>query len=259
MATCEIIGFRFEYYYKGIITVDTRDCNYHCLFCFLEKSEDYPIFSSVEDFFTYAPPIENENWKSNTGLFVISAESLVRVVKDLMKKQNIKKMRFSSGEISLHFKFLLEFIEKFAEQKDDDYKIYIETNGYLFAKHPDWLDALVPYKDILHFRVSLKTPSLEKFQALHCSNQRVFEKIRELPDLLEERKLGYHVVYILDYIDQEDLITIREIFAEKPNVLEHLELEKIFYYPEIIKRFQDEFRRNPESPIKKFVKGRFYD
>jgi len=261
MVSCEIIGFRFEYYYKGIITVDTRDCNYKCLFCFLENknSEDYTRFTSLEDFFNNAPPKENESWRSNLGIMEIPAEDLVTTVLDLMGKQKITKMRFSSGEISLHFDFLLEFIKKFAKEMENGFKIYIETNGYLFALHPEWLDLLAPYKKIIHFRVSLKTPSLEKFQALHCSNQRVFEKTRELPLLLEERQLKYHVVYILDYLDQDDLTSIREAYADKPDVLEYLELEKIFYYPEIMRRFQDEFRLNPESPIRKFVKGRFYD
>jgi len=124
--------------YGGISTGYLVGCCLRCVFCWVSFSRDFPY--KYGDFFT--PEEAFERLLSNA------------------RKAGVNKLRISGGEPTLgkaHLLRILDLVE------DTNFFFFLETNGILFGKEPEYVRALKKYRN-LYVRVSIKAGTPEGFQ-----------------------------------------------------------------------------------------------
>jgi len=124
--------------YGGISTGYLVGCCLRCVFCWVSFSRDFP-------------------WKY--GEFYTPKEVFERLVSNA-RKGGIKKLRVSGGEPTLGKSHLLKILDLV---DDTDFFFFLETNGVLFGKEPEFVRALKKYRN-LYVRVSIKAGTPEGFE-----------------------------------------------------------------------------------------------
>jgi uncharacterized Fe-S cluster-containing radical SAM superfamily protein len=124
--------------YGGISTGYLVGCCLRCVFCWVSFSRDFPY---------------------KYGKFFTPEEVFERLLSNA-KTAKVKKLRVSGGEPTLgkaHLLKLLDLVD------DTNYFFFLETNGILLGKEPEYVRALKKYRN-LYVRVSIKAGTPEGFE-----------------------------------------------------------------------------------------------
>lgn len=122
-------SFRYTRFYGGIATAYCSECNLECVYCYSQDKRD--------------------TGKERSAEFV--AEKLIKICED----REIDKARISGGEITLDFPHLLDVLDYL--MTNSEIVFYLETNGILLGKNPEYIKALASYDyNRLIVTVSLK-------------------------------------------------------------------------------------------------------
>jgi uncharacterized Fe-S cluster-containing radical SAM superfamily protein len=124
--------------YGGISTGYLVGCCLRCVFCWVSFSRDFP--HKYGEFFT------------PEGVFE-------RLLSNAIKAE-VKKLRISGGEPTLgkaHLVRILDLVD------DTNFFFFLETNGILLGKEPEYVRALRKYRN-LYVRVCIKAGTPEGFE-----------------------------------------------------------------------------------------------
>jgi len=124
--------------YGGISTGYLVGCCLRCVFCWVSFSRDFP--QKYGEFFT--PEEVFERLLSNA------------------RKAGVKKLRISGGEPTLGKAHLLRILDLV---DDTNFFFFLETNGILLGKEPEYVRALRKYRN-LYVRVCIKAGTSEGFE-----------------------------------------------------------------------------------------------
>lgn len=103
------------------------------------------------------------------------------------------------GEASLN-----HFIELLHQCRGAN-KFLLESNGMMLGYHPEWIDMLLPFRDILKYRVSAKADSPEMFERISGADRRYFGVPFE--GLRYAQRLGFdcELAYMPEFSDPRKL------------------------------------------------------
>lgn len=249
----KIFQIRYEYFYGGILTMDTLGCNLNCAFCF--KEENIKFETSSNKFSQFLEEAKNKffkeiqekvAWKhTNDKIYEVSSIDLVNSIINFSNECKFSKLRLSSGEPTLSFDDFLSFCEIFDKKRTNEIFI-LETNGVNFGRFKEKAKKLAKYRNWLHIRLSLKIIDKNKFKAI-CGNEKSFNYMRDALNFLIENRNNYsfHIVYVWDLLSQQDFDYLLEHQVKERNL--NIEFEPLYYYPHVIERINN---RNLNSYFK---------
>jgi uncharacterized Fe-S cluster-containing radical SAM superfamily protein len=124
--------------YGGIATGYACGCCLRCIFCWVERSRDFPekygVFKSPEEVFSQ--------------------------LSHVARKSGVNKLRISGGEPTLGKSHLIDLLHKV---ENSSFHLFIlETNGILIGADPDYAKQITRFRKA-HTRVSLKAGTPEAF------------------------------------------------------------------------------------------------
>jgi uncharacterized Fe-S cluster-containing radical SAM superfamily protein len=158
--------------YGGISTGYTVGCCLRCIFCWVDRSRDFP--ETHGEFYT--------------------PEQVVGQLIGNARRKRMPRLRISGGEPALCKRHLLAVLERI---EPTGYAFILETNGIPIAPDEDYALALARYTSA-HIRVSLKAGTAEGFEARTGARG----KFWELPYIAVERLLAagadFHVAAMTD-------------------------------------------------------------
>jgi uncharacterized Fe-S cluster-containing radical SAM superfamily protein len=209
--------FRRVGVYGGIATGYTCGCCMRCVFCWVDRSRDFP---------------------EQHGEFH-SPESAFRRLSRVAHRAGVDQLRVSGAEPTLgkqHLLRLLEIVEK------SPFRLFIlETNGILLGADQEYARQIAPFKKV-HTRVSLKAGTPEAFARKTGATLESFElPLRGIVKLLEAGA-DFHVASMTAdsriVSRQERLNLLQRLAAIDPSLIRNLEEEAVHPYPAALRRLQ---------------------
>lgn len=201
--------------YGGIATGYTVGCCLRCIFCWVDKSRDYP-----EKYGEY-----------------YSVEDAFQKLKAVAKKHKVRKLRISGAEPTLcknHLLGLLELVEY------SEFPLFIlETNGIPFGIDQDYVKQISRFSKP-HVRVGLKAGTPEGFADRTGANPDGFElPFLAIKNLLDEG-VSFHAASMSAdrrFMSKEErLALIQKLEEISPDLVRDLEEETVDPYPATIDR-----------------------
>jgi uncharacterized Fe-S cluster-containing radical SAM superfamily protein len=209
--------FRRVGVYGGIATGYTCGCCMRCVFCWVDRSRDFP---------------------EQHGEFH-SPESAFRQLSRVARRVGVDQLRISGAEPTLgkqHLLRLLEIVE------GSPFRLFIlETNGILLGADQEYARQIAPFKKV-HTRVSLKAGTPEAFTRKTGATPESFElPLRGIANLLAAGA-NFHVASMTAdprIVSRQERLHLLERLAEiDSSLLRNLEEEVIHPYPAALKRLQ---------------------
>lgn len=204
--------------YGGIATAYAVGCCLRCIFCWVNKSRDFP-----EKYGSFYTP-----------------QMLFERLKEVAQKRGIRKARISGGEPTLGKQHLLEVLELI---EDSNYfKLFIlETNGIIFGTDKDYVRKIRNF-DKVYVRISLKAGTPEMFTkktgAVQSSFKIPFQAIRNLIDC----GIKFHVAAMSAdprfMTPEERLEFAKKLMEIHPSLLKNLEEEVVDPYKAALERLR---------------------
>lgn len=154
--------------YGGIATGYTCGCCLRCVFCWVDRSRDFP---------------------ERYGRFFTAQEAFGRL-REAALRYNVRKLRISGAEPTLGKEHLLRLLQ---HVETSEFELFIlETNGILFGVDRDYVKAVSKYTKT-HVRLSLKAGTPEDFTRKTGAKPEAFEiPFRAIRNLLDF-KVSFHV------------------------------------------------------------------
>jgi uncharacterized Fe-S cluster-containing radical SAM superfamily protein len=203
--------------YGGIATGYTCGCCLRCIFCWVERSRDFP---------------------EKYGKFYSPVEVFYRLSR-VARKARVNQLRISGAEPTLgksHLLGVLEHIEK------SPFRLFIlETNGILFGADPDYVKQIARFKKV-HTRVSLKAGTPQAFTNKTGAKSESFELPFKAIRNLMEAGASFHVAAmsadsrIIDANERQSLLN--RLASIDPALVDNLEEEVVSPYHNTLERLR---------------------
>ena len=245
----KIFKIRYEYFYGGILTIDTVGCNINCAFCYTKMVRRERSYINFEEFLKNCEYSNIENIKNRTTWSFENNNEYIEVEPQIIsqsllkfaKKHHFKKIRFSSGEPTYKIREFIDFCKKFNEVRTDEIFI-LETNGVNLGVKEDYLIKMKDFKTWIYIRLSLKTPNKVKYEKI-CGSLIQYELSRiAFKNLVDIMEIPFHITFVWDIMDKYDFLEILKI-SQKYNLI-NFEYETIYYYPHVMKSIQKQDLEN---------------
>lgn len=203
--------------YGGIATGFTCGCFLKCVFCWVDKSRDFP---------------------ERHGRFYSPGEAY-RQMSRVAQKKGVDQLRVSGAEPTLgkeHLLGLLELVDR------SSYRLFIlETNGMLLGADPGYAREIARFGKV-HTRVSIKAGTAEAFTRKTGALPDFFELPFHGIENLLENGASFHVATMTDDLrivtpkERESLLD--RLASIHPALVRHLEEESIVPYPNAVERLR---------------------
>ncbi len=152
---------KFDPHWGPVLDNDVIGCNYRCAHCWVaEEALDAKLNSEF---------IQKKNRAkvaSMRGAAIHSSEDIFRYLMKRSERDGLQMWAFTGGETTL-YRGGISSVARLAMK--EGVTVGADTNGWLIAKHDDYLDAWEGLQDTLHLYVSIKgtTPGeFERFTAV---------------------------------------------------------------------------------------------
>lgn len=203
--------------YGGIATGYTCGCCLRCVFCWVERSRDFP---------------------EKYGKFYSPAEAFYQL-RRVAHKASVRKLRISGAEPTLGKDHLLGLLEKV---QNSPFRLFIlETNGILIGTDPDYARQLAHFKKV-HTRVSLKAGTAEAFTRKTGARPESFELPFQAIVNLLKAGASFHVASMTAdprmATQQERQKLIDKLASIHPALVDNLEEEVVDPYPNTLERLK---------------------
>jgi uncharacterized Fe-S cluster-containing radical SAM superfamily protein len=209
--------FRRVGVYGGIATGYTCGCCLRCVFCWVDRSRDFP---------------------EQHGEFH-SPESAFRRLSRVAHRAGVDQLRISGAEPTLGKQHLLRLLEIVDESS---FPLFIlETNGILLGADQDYARQIARFPKV-HTRVSLKAGTPEAFARKTGATPESFElPLCGIVNLFEAGA-SFHVASMTAdpriVSQQERRSLLDRLAAIEPSLARNLEEEVVHAYPATLKRLQ---------------------
>ena len=184
--------FRFARYYGGIITADTVGCCFLCAYCW--------------NYFKNLNPKKFGEFYSSSKVF----EKMMNIY----RSKKVKKFRISGAEPILgenSFNYLLEILDLFKQEFNDDLIFILETNGlFLGYFKEDFIPKLKKYKDFLYVRISIKGYNEEIFEKVTGAKKGYFKYPLIAFNELRKSNIKTWIAVMYDIFGNEGVIELIE-------------------------------------------------
>lgn len=203
--------------YGGIGTGYTCGCCLRCVFCWVDRSRDYPE--------------ELGNFYSPEGAF----ERLA----DAAESYGTHKLRISGAEPTICRKHLIRLL-KLVEESDFE-PFILETNGILFGVDESYVEEISRFEKP-HVRVSLKAGTPEAFERKTGAKAEFFEvPFHGIRNLLDHN-VSFHVAGMMDdprIVEPEERKELaRRLKKIHPGLLRSFEGEVVDSYRSTLRRLE---------------------
>jgi uncharacterized Fe-S cluster-containing radical SAM superfamily protein len=196
--------FRGGRFYGGIAGADCVGCVLDCVYCWSYKPRCNPVTAGK----LYAPKHVSEQ------LLTIA------------KKKNYNKVRITGNEPTLCKDHLIEVLEYIPE----DILFILETNGILLDE--EFANALKPFKDHLHVRVSLKGITEEQFTNVTAMAGKYVQYPFRALEHLTAAKLSCNAAIMQELMEKSNVdILVTKLKAIDIQLAQGLEIESLMMYP----------------------------
>jgi len=210
-------SFRTVGVYGGIGTGYACGCCLRCVFCWVDKSRDFP-----ERFGSFRAPEE---------AFNLMAEAA--------RRRGVSQLRISGGEPTLGKEHLLALLECFERS---EFKLFIlETNGILLGVDPDYVKSISKFKRV-HVRLSVKAGTPEAFsRKTGAKSDSSSIPFRAIENLLREG-VSFHVAAMSAdprvMAPEERHSLLQRLAGISPDIALNLEEEIVDPYPQALARLR---------------------
>lgn len=196
--------FRGGRFYGGIAAGDCVGCILDCVFCWSYKPRCNP--EKIGKFYT--------------------AKHVAEKLLSIAKKNNYDKIRITGNEPTLCREHLLEVLEYVPE----NILFILETNGILLDE--DYVKALVPFKNHLHVRVSLKGVTEEQFELITAMDGEFLKYQFNSLQYLFQAGISCNAAIMNELVNEDNM---KILFVKLDNIdnslARNLELEYLMMYP----------------------------
>ncbi len=209
--------FRCSRFYGGSAVADSVGCLLKCGFCWSWRA--------------------NLNYKSY-GRFYSSKEVAQKLV-SMAKSHNYPILRISGGEPTIspnHLLKVLAHIKEYIEKSTiRGITFVLETNGIVLGLNRDFVEELVPYRDFIFVRVSIKGCTPEEFSMLTQAPRDYFEyQIRALKNLLDY-EIPTRAAVMVSFSNSNTLNSLIErLYSIDATLAKDVELEYVILYPHVV-------------------------
>jgi uncharacterized Fe-S cluster-containing radical SAM superfamily protein len=201
--------FRFDRWYGGIVTADVVGCGLACKFCW------------VSDSVMFEP--------GKVGTFH-NPENVVKILKEMANKRNLRQLRLSGGEPTLGKKHLLDVLESLNGEK---LTFVLETNGILIGHEKGFAEEFAKYP-FLHVRVSLKGSNEEEFGALTGAKPQGFRLQLKALENLANNGVRCNPAVMISFSQRESLQNLmKRIRGISRTLAREIETEELILYPSV--------------------------
>lgn len=203
--------------YGGISTGFTCGCFLRCVYCWVDKSRDFP---------------------ERHGRFYSPDEAFQQLSRVAQKKR-VDQLRISGAEPTLgkeHLLGLLKLVDR------SPYRLFIlETNGMLLGADPGYAREIARFGKV-HTRVSIKAGTPEAFTRKTGALPEFFELPFQGIENLLESGASFHVATMTDdpriVTPKERESCLDRLASIHPALVRHLEEESIVPYPNAVERLR---------------------
>ncbi|KXB08097.1 hypothetical protein AKJ58_00920 [candidate division MSBL1 archaeon SCGC-AAA385D11] len=203
--------------YGGIATGYTCGCCLRCVFCWVDRSRDFP---------------------EKLGSFYSPREAFERL-SEAARSYGTRKLRISGAEPTLCKDHLIGLLDRV---EDSEFGPFIlETNGIPFGVDEDYVEKISEF-DKPHVRVSLKAGTPEAFSRKTGAKPQFFEiPFKAIRNLLKHG-VSFHVAGMMDdpriVTSRERSELARRLKEIHPKLLRYFEGEVVDPYESTIKRLK---------------------
>ena len=203
--------------YGGIATGYTCGCCLRCVFCWVDRSRDFP---------------------ERHGKFY-SADEAFKMLTETAHRFNVRKLRISGAEPTLGKEHLLKLLQ---HVETSEFELFIlETNGILFGVDRDYVKAVSKYAKT-HVRLSVKAGSPEDFTRKTGAKPEAFEiPFRAMRNLLDFN-VSFHVAAMSAdprmMSHEERLALLEKLASVGPRLVSTLEEEVVDPYETTLARLK---------------------
>jgi uncharacterized Fe-S cluster-containing radical SAM superfamily protein len=151
------------------------------------------------------------------------------VVEKLMaiaNKNGYNKVRITGNEPTLCREHLVEVLEYLP----NSILFILETNGILLDN--DYVQALIPFKEHLHVRVSLKGVTEEQFMNVTAMDGQFVEYPFQALEHLTKSGISCNAAIMQELLDEENIAAlVSRLKKMDPGLAQNLEVESLIMYP----------------------------